>query len=262
MNFKMIRAKLHKVFSHNVRWESLPILLCLLFTLPQSIHAQCNAISGRVFTDFDEDGAFDGLPSEVGISNVKVYAFDDTNVAVDSAVTASDGSYSLAALPANSNYRIEFTNLPDDYFPYAADASTGAATKGSTTVIVGPNGCTADLGAYLKYDYCQDNPRLYTNCYVNGFYSSNGSLPVIVSWDYNESNSANPTTVVEEATNVQMAATNGLAYHKSTNSLLTAAFLKRHASFGVGGTGAIYRKDLTAGTTSVWFDFNAVLGAI
>lgn len=257
----MMTIKLRQISGYKVRWRFFPIVLCLFFSLPQFIQAQCSSISGRVFTDFDEDGSFDGLPSETGIPNVKVYAYDDSNTAVDSSLTASDGTYTLAALPATANYRIEFVSLPDGYFPYAADATTAATTKGSTTVIVGASGCTADLGAYLKYDYCQDNPRLYTNCYVNGYYSTNGTLPVIVSWDYNESNSASPTTVIEEATNIQMAATNGIAYHRSNNSLLAAAFLKRHASFGVGGTGAIYRKDLTAGTTSTWFDFNSVIGA-
>ncbi|MGH9844500.1 MAG: SdrD B-like domain-containing protein, partial [Blastocatellia bacterium] len=59
----------------------------------------------------------------------------------------------------------------------------------------------------------------------------------------------------------QVGTTWGLAYARSSRSLFSAAFMKKHTGFGSTGTGAIYRTDRNTNTVSVYTDVNAILGA-
>lgn len=52
----------------------------------------------------------------------------------------------------------------------------------------------------------------------------------------------------------------GLAYHASSNTLLSGAFLKRFAALGPHGTGAIYATDRRTGQTTLFADLNRLGG--
>ena len=64
-----------------------------------------------------------------------------------------------------------------------------------------------------------------------------------------------------EATGAQLGTSFGLAWQRSSSSLFAAAFMKRHALFGPGGTGAIYRINRLSHTVSKFLDLNQLFGS-
>lgn len=63
-----------------------------------------------------------------------------------------------------------------------------------------------------------------------------------------------------EAALQQTGSVYGLAYHASSNTLLSGAFLKRFAPLGPGGTGAIYATNRKTGQTTLFADINRISG--
>ena len=53
----------------------------------------------------------------------------------------------------------------------------------------------------------------------------------------------------------------GLAYHAASDTLLSSAFVKRFASLGPDGTGAIYATDRRTGSSRLFADINRIAGA-
>lgn len=236
------------------------LLLFLLFGgVNTTLTAQCPAVTGRVFTDFDEDGVYD-TPVEVGLENVLVTAFDNDNNIIGTDLTDGDGLYSVNTSGANATalcpdgsycYRVEFT-LPANHVAWAADAGMGAEVQR-----VCDNNCTADLASYCKFDYCDDSPGLTTPCYIDG--ANNGSEDVLVSFDFN-----NPSAVRHEAVENAIATTYGLAYSSAAGGLFAGAFQKRFAGYGSGTTGSIYYVDSpndNVNSGALFVDLNTLFGS-
>ena len=119
-----------------------------------------------------------------GMAGVTVTVFDSGGVQRGTTTTDATGAYSLAAA-GTGPYRVEFTTLPAGYRPSAVAAG---ATGNGTTVQFVPDGVTGNvnLGILDAASFCQNNPTIYTSCFlfddqVNG---PNKAMPVFVDFPY------------------------------------------------------------------------------
>lgn len=237
-------------------------------------------LTGRVFQDFNGDGLYDTtggsastpLAVDKGVAGVTVAAYDPAGTARGTATTAADGTFSLAAA-GTGPYRIEFTTLPAGFSPSARSTDSvggGIAGDSGTTIQLVPDGSTSNINLAVNrpVDYCQNNPLICSQVYgigsanqpdavfsvpfTAGSTRTSGGLPVT---DFQ--NPGNTSL----ATTDQIGTTFGLAYNRSTKFLYAAAFMKKHAKFGPGGTGAIYRINTASGAVSEFVNLNTVFGA-
>ncbi|MEZ5306296.1 MAG: C25 family cysteine peptidase [Pyrinomonadaceae bacterium] len=214
-------------------------------------------ISGRAFLDYNLNGVFDttgvapNYSIDVGVSGIVVTAYDSSGVVRGSATTLADGTYSLSA-SATGPYRIEFSSLPSGFHPGQVGAT------GQTTVRFVNNGTTnnVDLSLTNQKNYCQDDPRLITNCYVDGS-APNGE--VLIDFPYSAGSDFSATTkppyefpashpfTMDQS---QIGPTWGLAYARQSQRVYAAAYFKKHTLFGPGGPGAIYEIDPNSNTVT------------
>ncbi|MEM7032998.1 MAG: SdrD B-like domain-containing protein [Chloroflexota bacterium] len=169
-------------------------------------------------------------------------------------------------IAANTRVRLEFSGLP-------TWLETGASGTDSQTSVVFTNVSSSGT-TVVNYavnnpgDYCHSNPRLATSCYRGGnlllitddvfidfpYYAGSGIM------DDSQVNFMNPTTHDIVVPSTQLGATYGQAFHRTSNSYLVGALVKRTASLGPLGnesTGAIYRVD-SQGNATVFMDLNDV----
>ncbi|MGH9819677.1 MAG: SdrD B-like domain-containing protein, partial [Pyrinomonadaceae bacterium] len=248
-------------------------------TIPTIIAS--GTISGRVFQDYNGDGIFEttggtaAAPTaiDVGVGGITVSLYDAAGVLRGTATsTAGTGLYSITAT-GTGPYRVEFTTIPAGYSLSArsTDSVGGgtASTTGSTEQFV-TDGSTANVNLALNrpQDYCEDNPSLcsqnyglaaantfeaiFTIPYTAGSTRTTGGLPVT------DFMSPGNTSVSNTS---QVGTTFGLAYQRSTRRVFAAAFMKKHAKFGPGGTGSIYQIDRGTGTVSEYANLNTIFGA-
>ena len=233
-------------------------LVASLFTMaapPASVYAAGN-ISGTVFQDFNGDGLFNvtstaALPAvDVGVAGVVVTAYDAAGTAIATATTNAAGAYTLTsvaltALPAGVPLRIQFTALPAGYQSGPQGASNATSVRFVTTTAGALTGI--NFGVNIPEDYCQNNPRLVTNCFVAG--DQTGGQTILFSQPtIHAAAVANGAGQAAESQSTQIGATWGLAYHRRSNTLFASAYIKRIAGLapaaqhpGSDGTGAIYR---------------------
>ena len=196
------------------------ILIALSTVFSQFINVwnaqAAGTITGRVFQDFNGNGAYDtastiantgfgtiGVAIDRGIQNVTVTAYDAAGVMRGSTTTCiglnnptafctgnNNGAFSLNAA-GTGPYRVEFTNLPAGYFPSARSTDSvlaGMATGAGSTVQFVNDGATANVNLAVNHpaDYSQNNPEVIASMYSSGDQLSgvNSNLPVLVSFPY------------------------------------------------------------------------------
>jgi len=235
-------------------------------------------ISGRVFQDYNSNGAYDttsGLNSiDRGVASVTVTAYDSTGVSRGTATTDASGNYSLSAT-GTGPYRLEFTNLPAGYAPSArsTDSALGGLTSDSgSTVQFVANGTTTNvnLGLSRSEDYCQNNPSLVVSRFVadaqNGIYAANN---VLTDFPYNAGTNYTDTTVgnydLPSTHSVGVIASRvgtvfSLAYSRVNRRVYAAAYFKRHAGFGPGADGTFNTSD-DPGAAAEWRQWEATIQA-
>ncbi len=213
--------------------------------VPVRVAEAAGTITGRVFIDYNLNGAYDvsgAAPNysiDVGMPNVTVNAYDSSGTLRGTANSGSTGTYSLSAA-GTGPYRIEFINLPSGLNP-----GTVGANNGSTVRFV-PNGTTnnVDLGIANQKSYCQNDPSLLTNCYISG---DNTSGEVLIDFPYSAGSAFGPTTMgpyINPSTHsvvldqTQIGPTWGLAYSRLSNRVYAASYFKKHTFFGPGRPGS------------------------
>lgn len=223
-------------------------LLAFLVVMPLAFS---QTIDGTVFRDFDSDGAVDG--TEPGISGVLVTAVG-ADSSTYSSVTGADGSYSIdvSGSATGTRFRVEFTNTPLGLLP-------GAFGLNSGTTVNFANSPASSLDLALQYpaDFCDADPTVVTNCYIQGD-NSVSTEEVLVSFPYSASGA---DAHISEAAADEIGSTFGLAYHRRADTLFMSSYMKRHSGYGPSGTGAIYAKNMDSGVISTYIDFNSLLGA-
>ncbi|MEO6391183.1 MAG: C25 family cysteine peptidase [Pyrinomonadaceae bacterium] len=207
--------------------------------------------TGTVFQDFNGNGIKDA--TDPGLGGVTVTAYDSAGTAVatttSSAVVATLGQYTLnlVAVANATPLRIEFTGAPG--YTKSGPVSTSAGASGSSVQFVTATAAAIaniNFGLNNPGNYCQANPRLVTNSYSQGSQTGN-TRNVIASSTYTASG-VNAALTIGEAQASQVGSTWGLAYHRTSNTLFAASYVKRNAGLapaaqhpGSDGTGAIYR---------------------
>ena len=139
---------------------------------------QTGNTGGQVWRDYNSDGIKDASET-VGISGVTVKAYDCNGVLLGTTTTDYQGQYTFSSFtPSVSNkVRLEFSTIPSPYL-----ASSAGTNNETTTQFVSATGCSYHLGVNDPSDYCQTNPVMATNCYVNGNNSTgtSGAADVLV----------------------------------------------------------------------------------
>lgn len=237
-------------------------------------------ISGRVFQDFNGNGSFDvtggtdAAPAavDVGVANVTVTAYDSTGSLRGSAATNASGLYSVSAA-GTGPYRIEFTALPSGYSPSSRSTDStlgGAADNAGSTIQFVADGNTPDVNLAINrpIDYCTDNPAICSQLYGLG---DSNQVDSIFSIPYQAGSTrttgGSPVTDFSSPGNTSLATTDqvgttfGVAYNRNSQILYTSAFMKKHAKFGPGGTGAIYQINRGTGVVSQYVNLNSVFAA-
>jgi hypothetical protein len=205
-------------------------------------------VTGTVFQDFDGDGVLDA--TDFGLSGVTVTAYNASGTAVatatSSAVPATLGQYSLnlAAVANGTALRIEFTGAPG-YIKSGAQAGTSGSSVQFLTTTAAAIG-NLNFGVNNPGNYCQANPRLATNSYAQGLQSAS-TRGAVISQSYTATGQGGAAQTIESQAN-QVGSTWGLAYHRTSNTLFAAPYIKRVAGLaqssmhpGSDGTGTIYR---------------------
>ncbi|MEZ0611590.1 SdrD B-like domain-containing protein [Fibrella sp. WM1] len=247
--------KAHSLFPHLYATHSL-LILCFLFGL-FPVLTQAQTIRGTVFRDFNADGLYTPITNpdsytygEPGVAGVIVTAYSaNTATAPISATTNAAGAYTLTVGSTNP-YRVEFTNV-------VAGDFEGFAGTNSRSNIRFVNGGTAGVNLGINYPahYNGDtNPYLITSCYTNGDPISSPSSatsnpandPWLVAWQYDGAGQGRNVYLSKGS----IGSTWGLAYNRTNQQVLAAAFMKRHAGFGTGGPGQIYAINLSNPTSA------------
>ncbi|WP_080058773.1 SdrD B-like domain-containing protein [Spirosoma aerolatum] len=216
-------------------------------------------LSGTAFNDFNGDGV-KNAGETTGVSGIVVKAYDCAGT-VYTTTTDVNGQYKLTIPLANYPVRLEFTNLPSAY----SAQGTPNGVDGRTTVqfITAPD-CGVDLGMSDPTDYCQNNPKIFVPCYVNGNPLASGTAgtqDAFVSVNYNDfststgsgnyTNSTNPAHIASAS---QVGALWGTVYNKQTKTIFTSSVLRRHAGLGPLGLGGIYAINPTTNAVSNFLD--------
>ena len=209
-------------------------------------------IAGSVYGDNNADGKKGSI--EPKITGVTVTAFDEN--AQVAQTTTTNGGYEFSGLTAGKTYRIEFSNLPTT----STEGFQGIGS-GTSVQFVTPNTCNASLGISYAGDYCQSKPDIVTTVMSNGNQTGTGAgIYSVVKFGYDNQDvitagGAPPTTL---GTAANSGALYGVAYHRTTNKIISAAFNKRHVGFGPQGIGGLYVTDLSTSTTSPLVDLSSL----
>ena len=255
-------------------------------------------ISGNVFTDFNLNGQLDSTSKlrnladtidisvavDKGVSGAEVRAECVTasgNASFGPVTTDASGQFTLptpAASAGANNCILQLSKLPEGY-----SVGTQASSAGSNvlTQFVSPS-AAVNFAVQESASYCQNNPDLATSRYANGQqtprapFAGNNDVSNLFAFPYNSgatgTQGTKPTgfNTPNEAAQQQLALAQevgsvfGLGWHPASNSLFAAAYMKPWTGFGTGGTGAIYRTNMTDPAnpvTSVYADLNQIFPA-
>jgi uncharacterized repeat protein (TIGR01451 family) len=234
------------------------VLVCMSVWLPV-VEAAPGEIEGTGFRDFNVNGVQDS--GEPPIEAVIVKGIDDSG---NTATTTTDsaGLYTLQAsagapLALSGTVRMEFT-LPASLNFLFPGASGGTSVQFAD---IGPGATGIDVGFANPAQFAPANAELVTTITYMGDSQAIGyttpGLDAVVGLDYDTA--ATDGANIELADVVDVGATWGVAYQRSSKGIFVAATMKRHASFGPLGTGGIYAIDrATPGTVVDWLDLDAL----
>lgn len=195
-------------------------------------------VSGTVYQDFNGNGVKESTPSfnEVGMAGVTVIATNATGTSLTVSYTGGGGSTNATGSYAVTGgtigqIRLEFI-MPDGH----TFASRGAA---SGTTVMFPSSAIQDLGVFYPGSFSSEsNPRIATQYYTNGdnqVAGSTASSPQsLVTFPHSNG------TLNSLANMGSTGVTWGLAFHKQSGKLFSAALAKRHANTGSLGLSGIY----------------------
>jgi len=232
-------------------------------------YAAAGGVSGTVARDFNGNGVRDagdvnaGVPGDIGVAGVRAVAYDALGAEVGSGTTDDDGEYTIdtSGVADGTPLRIEFSDLPDGFFP-----SRAGADNGTTVQFVAAGAEDVDLLVEHPDDFSQSNAPLFTAIQWPALLSgtnANQAAIVATPWNTVESTGAAFATRTTLATYSQVGAIWGLSYDRTGNDLYASATYKRMSGLGMLGLGGIYRVNdvlspsgatQTGRTTTPWLD--------
>lgn len=248
------------------------VLAAVAAALALPAGASAATVTGTAFEDFNDNGARDSAPMiDAGVGGIAVKAYGAGSAILAQDTTAPDGRFSLDVPDGSGRVRIEFTNLPAGYQPARHGSDSGTTVQFVT--VGGGTVSGVDVGVLRPSQFCQNNPLLAVACSHfaehTGAHAGDAAIRLVSDGTADQTlppglgpNQLLPGELVG-ATFGQVGAIFGTAHPQGSNWLYTAAYAKRHAGWGPGGPGAIYRTDVaqaTGGTPNaeVFFDVNAL----
>jgi hypothetical protein len=229
------------------------VLLCALTNF--SATAQ---ISGTVFKDFNNNGLYENtattFPFEKGLPAATVNVYNATNVLVGTTTTTATGTYTIAV--AAGSYRVEFVSNSGS-FNGSSSSSTAGSSNSDIQFVTAPI-ANVNYGAASSDWYAiSANPFFATNLAsagaANGGANANRTNLMVMPYSMPQTGTTGQFDAAQTQveTNASLGSIFGLAYQKSTNTLVMSAYYKRHVGFGTGGIGAIYKSQVTSGNPAV-----------
>lgn len=220
-----------------------------------SVHTATAApthIGGQVWLDANGDGlkSAPGYIDDIGVTGATVTAFNSDGQNVST--VSQNGTYSIDISTLGAGpFRVELT-VPQGY----TSAPTGVDTQTTVRQSVQSGNAGVDFAILDPTQYCSANPRLVATCFSNG----DGKTAASMNPTSEKASSKTfrfddegyrgvagynaPRNLTKQS---QVGTVYGVAYSRTTGSLYQAAFLRRHAGFGPGSTGAIYVINPTTG---------------
>ncbi|MDF1694868.1 MAG: HYR domain-containing protein [Saprospiraceae bacterium] len=197
------------------------ILLCVT-TISQSSWGQCtpqnNSISGTVFEDIINDGIF--KDADIGISNVKITAYDNQGNIAGSSVSDVNGEYQIANLPNGGSYRLMFESTSSFY-----SGVIGEDNRSSVQFVESP-ACEINYGLTRDNSGCGANPDIALTCFVQGTVDENPTVETIISLEHDF---AGNSTVSKIASQGETGSIWGIVQDPKTEAIYSAAFVKQYA---------------------------------
>jgi hypothetical protein len=218
----------------NQHTKSLFITITFLILFSNISKAQ---VSGRVFKDFNVNGTWDSTATflDQGRAGVRVEVFDNNGISKGFALTALSGKYLIPGV--SGNLRVHFT-MPT-YYTDGFITSVNSNNQSNIQFVNAP-ASNVDLGLNFADDYCGEDPSVVVPCYVVGIGNTLTPNDGLALFKYSASGTDHSQIQMPNASLSMVGSTWGGAYQRETSSFFMAAFMKRHANFGIGGTGAIY----------------------
>lgn len=238
------------------------------------------AVSGTVFRNVTSTGwkspGTVAEPAALPVAGVTATAYDAQGDVVGSAVSGSNGDYSIGVADAFSDaLRVEFSGWPTELQPgYAAQGTAPsplpAANDTSVQFVTLGAGNTAsgvDFGLVKPDQITQPNAPIATTVQSAGARAlTSGPLPAIVAqpWGLDGPGLSTTAAVSKLARFEQTGSIWGMAYAQKSNDLFVSAMLKRMSAVGPLGIGGIYRTQdallpngsvNASATTADWFSF-------
>lgn len=210
------------------------IAIFLFSFSPQKIFGQCvtakGTIDGVVFSDVNNNGLIN--PSEVGLVDVLVQAYNQNGVLVGNTNSGSDGSFSFVNLTDGDMIRLVF-------YP-GSNHSSGlmGADNGSSVQFVQVPACNVSFGLVSDENFCNEKTEIVTTCFVQGTTDTNQGEATIVGIEYGFNSTSPPRKL---ASHGETGSIWGLAWKNSTKEIFSAAFVKQHAGLTSFGHDAIFR---------------------
>lgn len=271
--------------SHQTR-NMFKFLFAFFFLLLFFVNIQAQ-VSGKVFKDYNNNGTQGtAAPNlEPGVPGVVVNAYNSADVLIASYTSDAAGAYTIPAsgtayngtigsntgfAALNTPLRIEFivpntTTLGSNTYQGFTAPSGSANASSVQFVTAGPSATNISLAINKPADYTDANPKVGYAIMVEGnqMLGAHKDRGILFNMTYSQGNvNGNDSTgkfIYTTAKN--LGTTFGLAHQRSANSMYAAAFMKRHAGFGPGGTGAIYKINTTTNAISTFLDFNTLYGS-
>jgi protocatechuate 3,4-dioxygenase beta subunit len=234
-------------------------LLLTAFAVFVGYLVQAQTISGTVYKDFNGNGSRQTTApaNEPGVGGIVVNAYDATNTVIETAISASDGTYSM---PFTVPVRIEFV-LPTSGGCVNPDFDfTGFSGDGNNVRFVNAATSGLDYGMLSADEYVVNtDPEIFVPYYIDGDPlggGSSGTASAFQSHNYSTSGTASPARSLQAN---QIGAVWGVAFSKQANQVFTAAFIKRHVGLGPMGSGGIYMLTPSGATFTVtqFYDMDA-----
>ncbi|MBK7801612.1 MAG: hypothetical protein IPJ55_02845 [Chloracidobacterium sp.] len=214
-----------------VVWYSTPSHAQFSSSKDEDSIMMAGTVSGTVYIDYNMNGTRDttgtspNLAVDSLVSNVTVTAYDSLGANRGSAVSGTNGIYSIVTT-GTGPYRLEFTTLPSGYSP----SSVGSNNASSVKFIADGPSTGNDFGIVRNSDYCQNNPIIATPQFLNGDNIAAGATIAALQYDATGS-------LMSLGDSDETGAVWGLAWRRKDKKLLASSVLKRHSGFGPGKDG-------------------------
>ncbi len=208
-------------------------LFSLIFYSIDDFYAQCQVNSGQVSGYVKNDINFDGVmdSGDLPLEGIGITLFDSHQHIVAQTQTGNDGNFVLSGLTDGSTYRLEYSY--DDYFVVSGFKDTRFVTAPV---------CDVNLLLHKPVMYVYDNPDVGMPMFLQGKTNQFTTSGVVLSYKSNFTNTGGISKIAQKS---DVGSVWGMAFMKTTQQVLTSAFVKQYAYLGPGGLGAIYASQRT-----------------